>query len=310
MTDLPDVQASRWCRLAELLASSSPRLQSLAVVLDGAVLHEEYRHGDSPVRLSHCWSITKTFVSALVGVAVRHRLIEGPDQALADFFPEFADGLSGTPKEKWTLRHFLTMTSGLPRPEEIGCPVGLMLGPGIANLIGKSLHARPGERFSYGLDYCVLWEVIQRVTGRPVPHFAVEHLFDPLGITTFTWESPDELPRTAALYGLHVTSRDMARLGLLYLNGGAWEGCRVLDESWVRASLSPQADVGDARTPMQYGMGWWLPGDLGEPVFMAIGNGGQRIVLVPGSNAVAVWRGVADEGEQRALQALLEALAD
>jgi len=130
--------------------------------------------------------------------------------------------------------------------------------------------------------------VLKRVAGQGADEFAQERLFSPLGIGRAQWVySPLGLPMTGG--GLRLRSRDLLKLAQLYLNGGAWNGTRVVSEAWVKESMRPHARIDDKT---EYGYLLWLrsfgPKGKEHPVAFMGGNGGNKVAIVPDLDLVAV----------------------
>jgi CubicO group peptidase (beta-lactamase class C family) len=154
--------------------------------------------------------------------------------------------------------------------------------------LGEAAEAPPyGRWFSYCTGgVFVLGEILGRVTGVRADRFAQEKLFAPLGIANAQWVfSPLDQPQTGG--GLRLTTRDLLKVAQLYLAGGVWNGARVLDAAWVRASLTPHARIDDAT---EYGYLWWLKsfgaGDKKVAAFFMSGNGGNKVMGIPALDLV------------------------
>jgi len=158
------------------------------------------------------------------------------------------------------------------------------------------MAGKPGATWNYSeLDYQLASAAVEGATGRSLKDYAAEHLFAPLGITAFDW-SADASGHTVGGATLHLTARDMAKLGYLYLNGGQWDGQQIVPTDWVRLTTTPQAtgvysDTGQT-TPIEwYGMGWWTWSPrlfAGTRAISARGYGGQLIVFLPAYDTVVV----------------------
>jgi CubicO group peptidase (beta-lactamase class C family) len=289
-----------------VLDGTFENIHSILLVKDGKLILEEYFPGETVFgqyinfrrnTLHNLHSVTKSFTSALIGIALDQGIIESVDQDLATFFPELADVFQGTAKTEIQLKHLLTMSSGLnwdegtypytdSRNDHIqmdrsGDPVGFVL--------DRPLVAEPGSTFVYNSGLSItLGEIIFKVSGRRADEFAAEHLFQPLGIENFNWVRYSNGTIQAG-GGLNLRPRDMAKFGQLFLNGGEWRGQRVISEEWVQDSTGPQG-------PNQgYGYQWWLTSFTinGQELatFSAQGRGGQFIFVFPALDFIAVFTG-------------------
>ena len=290
-------------------------VHSMLIVKDGRLVVEEYFPGyawdyddeqfqgdlvdfgmDTPHNLA---SVTKSFTSALVGIAIDQGFIPGVDEKAFAFFPEYAD-LNDVVKDEITLEHLLTMTSGLEW-NEMELPYSntgndlvqlFMVDDPIAYILAKPVFSQPGTEWYYnGGGTNLLGEVIRAATGQRIDEFAEEYLFAPLGITDYEWDyiNPDVIHASG---NLKLRPRDMAKLGYVYLNGGVWNGGRVVSEAWVEQSTKRHVTLSATEG---YGYQWWLKtyGDGSKSVhaFHAAGWGGQRIIVFPRLDMVVVFTG-------------------
>jgi CubicO group peptidase (beta-lactamase class C family) len=281
-------------------------IHSVVVVRDGRLVIDAYFRGINGAgekqdferdTLHSLQSVTKSVNALLVGIAIDQKLIGGIEEPLAGFFPDDAHLFATDAKKAIRLRHCLAMTPGLawvesgipytnPRNEAFQMnrspdPVRFVLEKPVAN--------EPGRRFVYNSGISiVLGEVVRVASGLPADEFARKHLFAPLGISEYRWgKLADGTVHTGG--GLWLKPRDMAKLGLLMLDGGRWRGKPVVSEAWVRESLKQQA-------PYQgYGYQWWLRSFRGRDraidAFAAQGLGGQFIIVIPDLRLVAAFTG-------------------
>jgi CubicO group peptidase (beta-lactamase class C family) len=271
-----------------------------------------------PDTLHDIRSAGKSVTSALVGIAVNSGAIESLDQSLLSFFPEHSD-LATPEMRRVTLRHALTMSDGLDwnegqvpytDPTNDYERMGASTEP-VRFLLDRPVAREPGSRWSYNSGMPVLLGLtVSRATGRPFGAYARDVLFEPLGITNVEWDGPPawsdirELEwdggqpwaRVAQPAGsLWMRPRDLAKFGSLYLNGGRWNGRQVLPAEWVEESTRWHIATRDSVSEYgEHGYGYLWPHDRfrtsgGElEVHTALGNGEQRIFVVPALDLVVV----------------------
>ena len=291
-------------------------IHSVLIIADGKTLAEWYFTGDDealrdrgPVPLRHVQfgpttlhdvrSVTKSVVSILFGIAQDDGAIKSLDTPVLDYFPEYAD-LRTPERLKIRVRDVLTMTSGLdwderkfPYTDPRNPSIAMEIAPDLFRyVLSRGIAAPPGTRFAYsGGDVALVGAIVARATKKPLDEFAKERLFGPLGIAAFEWSKAGSNPRAEA--GLRMTTRDMGKIGSLMLAGGEWNGKRIVSQAWVTDATTPHATVEpDPTCGTKYGYLWWLfPGCQAQPPapgFAGIGNGGQRIWVIPSRKLVVV----------------------
>ena len=254
-------------------------------------------------------SVTKSYTSAIVGLAIREGNINSVHDSIFDYLPDRQRFATGG-KEDITIEHLLTMTSGLEWDEwsashtdRANDATGMMLDRDpVRYVLEKSLAHDPGTHFTYNSgNLMLLSEIVRNTTGMDLDEFARTRLFEPLGIgelpTWVRWDSGV----IAADGGLLQTSREMMKFGVTFLNGGVWDGQQVIDPEWVARSAVPYGDNTGIRVPgtdggrKGYGYTWWIHPTRhnGEKIdaFYAGGWGGQRIIVIPDLDAVVVFTG-------------------
>jgi CubicO group peptidase (beta-lactamase class C family) len=284
-----------------ILAGEYRKIGSVLVARDGDLVHEFYAAGTGPGTLRNTRSATKTVAGMLVGLAIDRGRIGGvSDRVLPFYASRLPVAHAGPAKDEITLADLLTMSSALecndddpasPGNEELMYPCGdwLRFGLDLPVLPPEARPARPARRFSYcTAGVALLAGVLSSATGQTVPEFAREALFGPLGIGEARWLcAPDGQAFTGG--GLELCAADLLKLGQLYLNGGAWNGRRVISASWVAESTRQHVRV-DERTG--YGYLWWLrelqAGDRSLTGWLMQGNGGNKICVVPDLAMTAV----------------------
>lgn len=279
------------------------QVRAILVNADGDMVFEEY-YGTSGEAYWNTQSVTKSVMSTLVGIAVGEGLIQSVDQTLGELLPDYASDMSPAVAAT-TLQQVLTMTAGFGNP----------MSPTTTDFTGSKDWVRsvlenpvspPGADFAYSNgDAHVLSAVLQEATGMSVLAYARSRLFDPLGIDSrpaahlppkasslaaydkadFAWPAdPQDLNLGWAL--LKLRPQDMVKLGLLYLDEGRWNDSQVVPADWVHDATTTQVPAqgsGDG-----YGYLWWTGEVDGDPVFRAVGSGGQLIEVVPNRHLVVV----------------------
>jgi CubicO group peptidase (beta-lactamase class C family) len=275
-------------------------VHSVLVVRNGYLVAETYYPPFQRDTKHHVYSVTKSFISALIGIAIEEGYIDGIAHRVLDFFPQHAFANLDGRKESLTLEHLLTMTSGLDWEE--GMPTYQEMGrtrDWIQYVLDKPMAAEPGSQHNYcsGCSH-VMSAIIQVTAGMNTLQFAKRQLFEPLGITNIYWETDGSgIPNGG--WGLEITPRDMAKFGYLYLNDGVWDGQQIVPDDWVRESVGHGVSVGDG---WRYGYQWWIYPPLGA--YAAVGLGAQLIVVIPDLEMVVVF--TAELNDSSALFELIE----
>lgn len=280
--------------LSEVEDGQAP-LTSLAVVHHDELLGEAHGPGLDAGTPQPVWSVTKSVVSALVGIAVEEGLLT-LDTTLPELFGDAAGAHPGV-----TVEDLLTMRSGLDLADsEAGLRALYATDDWVQAILERPAAHPPGETFAY-CSACVhlLTAALHQATG-DLLGWADERLFAPLGIGEVTWElAADGSQVPVGGWGLEMTVSQMVELGRLYLAGGSWEGTQVVPAAWVEASVEPHAAAGGPFDAAQVGYGylWWVQ----ESGYAATGRGGQLIVVVPRSDLVVA--ATADLSDEEAFRA-------
>ncbi len=268
-------------------------MHALLVARNGKLVFEEYFGGFERDSLQHVQSTTKSFTSALVGIAIDRGEIGGVTDPMVDYLPEYAHLFDGG-KDGITIQHCLMMAAGLEW-NEISTPTldssndnirGHMVPDYVAYMLGKPLVEEPGTVWYYNSGCPLTMGVILRnATGMRADDYAQQHLFGPLGIAPVVWPSINNGKHVGTHGSLYVRGRDMAKFGQLFLQEGVWDGEQVISAEWVAESTQPRLTVyGQVR----YGYQWWFQEMSGYDVPYTSGYGGQHIYIVPELDAVIV----------------------
>jgi CubicO group peptidase (beta-lactamase class C family) len=273
-------------------------------------------------------SMAANLVGLLVGIAFDRGWLGDIDAPVFSFFPEYAE-LRVAGKDRITLRHLLTMTSGLAWPEtglSYDDPANLARRMQTADdpyrfVLAQPLEAAPGSVWDYNSGGpALVGAILQKVSGRPLDRLAQEFLFEPLRITDFEWgRAANGEPIAAA--GLRLRLRDIAKIGQLVLNDGAWDGRQVVSRAWIEQMTAPHSPRGwifGAWDNYSYGYLWWLGrASMHSREIDWVGGfgwGGQRLYAVPSRDLVVAvtagvynFGGLQDIAGMAALNAALEA---
>ena len=284
---------------AYVQARETPGILSLLVQRHGVLVAEEYFHGSAADSLDQVWSVTKSVMSILTGIALEQGHLTSLDQTLEDLLPPIVDSLPED-KGRITLRQLLTMTSGLQWHEFDGggeYSRWVTSDDMIQYVIDLPWAYEPGEAFLYNTGGSHLVSVIlTEATGTSTMDFATQHLFGPLGIEEADWWTDERGYYTGGM-GLWLRPRDMMKIGELFLREGEVGGTRVVSTEWVRESTASFIPTGNA-TPFgpEYGYSWWVGSGQGHDFYFANGYAGQFIFVVPDLDLVVVatssWRGL------------------
>jgi CubicO group peptidase (beta-lactamase class C family) len=268
-------------------AAGLETLYSLLIIKDGFLIAEQYFNGGSVDEQTLIQSASKSYISALVGIALEQGCLSSIDQKMIEFFPEVAGEVTDPRKREITLRQLLQMRSGYPDEEtDAAYMEALYWGVSPPLIEAFPLVTDPGADFHYSnLTYNWLAIILERACGLDLRDFAREHLFEPTDTEVGDWLK-DREGNYIGSGGIHVTARDAAKFGLLYLRDGAYKGTQVVPADWVDASLQTYSEDardygwGFAFKDLGYGYGWWT-GRAGNHDFVfAWGHGGQLIVLL------------------------------
>jgi len=281
-------------------------IRAILVLVDGEPIVEHYGKNGSPQTTSDIFSVTKSVMSMLIGIAIGDGQIGSVDQTLGELLPSYAAVMAPGVADI-TLRQVLTMTGGIvDDTHQIGASA--LPDDWISAIVSTPLQSPPGTSFAYSsFGSQLLSAILVQATGRSVLDYAREKLLGPLGISTepaaqptatellgapgdglsgFVWPVDPKGNNTGFAY-LHLTPPDMAKLGQLFLDGGQWQGRQVVPAAWVKESTSHLVDS-DSTTMPGYGYQWWVGAADGHDAFAAFGYAGQLVEVVPDLKLVVV----------------------
>jgi CubicO group peptidase (beta-lactamase class C family) len=243
-------------------------------------------------------SVSKTVTSVIYGIAItRGDFKAGLDTPILKYFDEAKVKNVNDRKRHITLKHVLTMTTGLDWNENVPyddprSDSSLMEATDdwVQYVIDKRMAAEPGKVFNYSSGNTeLLAYIFQKETGQDIDDYGEKYLFAPLGIKHHWKRTYMGVVDTEG--GLFLNGEDLAKIGYLYLHGGMWENKQIVSREWVKESLTPHITADDDGEPFKYGYKWWLYLTNGKLVWMARGFGGQRLMVFPDENLIAVFTG-------------------
>ena len=273
--------------------------QGFLVIQNDTIVYENYWRGMVEDTRHISWSMAKSVVSALLGIAQSEGLIGSVDRTVDSYLPQF----KGTGYEGVTVKDVLQMSSGVKFNEDYGDPKSdiqrwfrtFALGESQDEFATTLVNEKPPGTFNHyvSINTHVLGMILVKTTGKPIVEYFKEKLWEPLGAEYDAYWLKDENDMEMALGGLNATLRDFGKIGTLFLHKGNWNGQQLVSESWVTEStsmdqehLTPESK-NSAHTGVGYGYQWWIPdGEDGE--IWARGVFNQYIYINPTTNTVIV----------------------
>ena len=245
-------------------------------------------------------SVSKSVTSALIGIAIERGEINGLNEKIAQYFPNHSSQFIDPLKSKITIEDLLTMTAGIKWDESSHAYTNPMNNAAsmensnnwIDYILSLPMEYKPGEKFVYNSGITVLLShILHEASGMHANEYAEKYLFNKLGIQDYFWKkTPNNL--TDAEGGLYLSTRDFAKIGMLYLNDGRWNGSQIITNEWVELTMSPDTDIEESSR--KYGFQWWLvPYENNQEKWMYSGSGygGQYLLIVPEYQLVMVFNG-------------------
>jgi len=287
---------------------TSRSLTSLIVVKNGYLVYEGYWNGFAAGEMTALYSATKSVNSLVTGIAIDHGILPNEHVTVADYLGEYevADERAAT----ISLMHALTLRTGIDYDEwslnysDPNNPYNQWLAAEdrIAFVLSLPMAEEPGSVFRYQTPGSQLVpRLVEEAAGRDFVSLAGQLLFDPLGIPASRYIWRLDTHGHTRVGACNMVPTDLARIGLLILRGGQWDGVQVVSEQWLEKSTSPAVQI---RYGMQFGYHWWLRETQGVSVIGAEGYGGQCLFIVPEYDLVVVTTGDFSDGPEGAFRLL------
>lgn len=283
-------------RMSDKIQSIHKEYGTLAflVLKNDSLIQEEYFEHYNKNTLSNSFSIAKTFLSMITGVALKEGKIQIHDP-VSNYVPELLDAKN----KDLQIVHLLNMTSGMNFDENYANPIGFMAksyyGTNLKELVkGHQLEEKPGTHWKYlGGNNLLLSFALEKALEQKVGEYAQEKLWEPLGMENEgRWILDQENGDEKTFSGLYASARDFAKLGKLYLDKGVINGQSVIDSNYVMQSIQPvNKPDEDGKQIDYYGYAWWLNTYKGLKVFYMQGIQGQYVFCIPEKNIIIVRLG-------------------
>lgn len=282
-------------------AADLETLYGFLVIKNGQLIAEQYFNEGSIDQVSGRQSATKSFTSALVGIALDQGCLQSLDQKMIDFFPELAGEIKDPRKQQITIRHLLQMRGGYPDEERTSPLFEVMFFQGnwrfVPHLVDFPLTCDPGAAFNYSnLASHLLGVIVARACDTDLATLSQQHLFSPMNAELHGWQVDDD----GYYWGcgeIYLSARDMAKFGLLFLNDGVHDGKQIISADWVGASFQRYSEkiIRGWLTPKYgsfhdrgYGYQWWSSRSGDHYFWYASGHGGNYIILLHDLDMVIV----------------------
>lgn len=258
---------------------------SLIVVKDGKVIYEKYAPGEKAEYLHNQWSVSKTFTSTAIGFAIQDGLLSLNDRITGFFSKEELPEVQSKWLRQIRVRDLLTMSSGFSKDYIAEIGAGTIKNP-CREILATPVKFAPGSRFEYNSSNSYLLSaIITKATGKTCADYLNEKLFTHLGIRSYVFETTEEGYNMGG-WGLHLTTRSIAKLAMFYLQKGKWGEKQLLDREWFQKAMSVQISTDNENEPQyQQGYGFQIWGCL-DNAYRLDGVWGQYAIILPEKNAV------------------------
>lgn len=264
------------------------------VIKDDSICYEHYWDGYTDSSQSSSFSMAKSLVSILIGIALDEGKIKSLDEPVGDYIPEYKEGMNA----QLTIRHLLTMSSGIEWDESYAglfSPVTkAYYGTDLKSLMaGLKVTETPGKKWNYqSCDTQILGIILEKATGKSLSAYASEKIWIPVHAAhDAEWSLDHKDGLEKAYSAFYSNARDFARIGKLFLQKGKWDGHQIVSEKYVEESITPAPLMDDGHPNEIYGYQWWLTKRQGWNVFYMRGILGQYVFVIPDKKMIIVRLG-------------------
>jgi CubicO group peptidase (beta-lactamase class C family) len=261
------------------IKSSLPHMRSLLIARHGVLVFEQYYNGASGNELQNIQSMTKSITSALIGIAMKDGYIKDLDNKVIDYFPGYKEIIRDSLFKDVTIRHLLTMSSGLDEAPP-------MTDINIKSVLSQKIISRPGSIFRYSSPSShLLSGILEKATGKSVTEYSESKLLSPLDIQEINWYK-DKNGISLGCGSSLWRPQDILKIGQLYLDKGVWNGKQILSDEYINESTKTQITGDFYGTRVKYGYLWWT--DLFPAGYSARGFGDQYLLVIPDLDLVVL----------------------
>lgn len=265
------------------------------VIQNDAIVFEEYQAGYTADKVSNSFSMGKSIIGVLVGIALNEGLIDDINDPVSKYLPEYTEGKNA----ELRIVHLLTMSSGINFDESYNNPFGFTAkayyGTDLPGLVANyEVTEEPGKHFKYRSGNTqILAFLLEKVTKTSVSEYAQQKLWSQIGTeSTAYWVLDEEDGHEKAFTGVYATARDFAKVGRLYMNAGRFNNRQIVSPEYVFESIKPArliSENGEVNT--EYGYSWWTMRYKNQKVFYMRGIFGQYVICIPSKNTIVVRLG-------------------
>lgn len=282
---------------------STHKTTAFLVIQNGKILYENYWENTDEKTPSNTFSVTKSIVSLLIGIALDEEKIQSLDEPIGKYIPEFANDERG----KITILDLLTMSSGLDWDEHYSSPFSITTKAYYGNnlrevVTSQKLIAEPGKVFKYlSGNTQLLAYIVEKATKKTISEYAQEKIWTKIGAEhKAIWSKDASDGDERAFCCFHTNAKDIARIGQLVLNKGNWNGTQIVPENYITKATSPADFLVDEKGKRldYYGYQWWILNEAGYRTPYMRGHKGQYIYSIPEKNAVIVRLGKKKDKEE------------